>query len=204
MLCLDGFMRRSCAVALLFTLAISSHAAAQSFEAGAHFSSARWSEFDGGDYGFGGRLTWRPAPMVGLDAEATWYPSDFPEGIAFTRSRVEGLFGVTVGPRINRVRPFAKLAAGFLKVGATPGAFACIAIFPPPLNCQLAGGDTLAAFEIGGGAAIDLSARSFVRVDIADRILRYPGPTFDANFEVRDEPYLGHALRVTLGAGVRF
>ena len=103
--------------------------------------------------------------MVGVDADVTWYPSDFPDRIAFSRSRVEGLFGVTVGPRMNRVRPFAKAAAGFLKVGATPGAFACIAIFPPPLDCALAGGDTLPAYEIGGGVEIDATSRTFIRAD---------------------------------------
>ena len=197
-------MFRSCAVAFLLFLITTSQAAAQSFEAGAHFSSARWSEFDGVDNGLGGRLTWTPSAVIGIDAEVTWYPSDFPDGIAFTRRRTEGLFGATIGPRLNRVRPFAKVAAGFLNVGATPGAFACIAIFPPPLNCQLAGGDTLPAYEIGGGVAIDMTGRTFVRVDIADRILKYPGPTFDSNFELRDEGYLGHALRFTVGAGFRF
>jgi hypothetical protein len=177
---------------------------AQSFEASTHFAASQWSEFDGNDYGFGGRLTWKPSSIIGVDADLTWYPSDFPDGIAFTRSRLEGLFGVTVGPRLNRVRPFAKASAGFLNVGATPGAFACIAIFPPPLNCALAGGDTLPAYEIGGGLEIDATARTFIRVDVTDRILRYPGPTFDDNFEIREEGFIGHALRFTIGAGLRF
>ena len=142
--------------------------------------------------------------MIGVDADLTWYPSDFPAGIAFTRSRVEGLFGVTVGPRLNRVRPFAKAAAGFLHVGQTPGAFACIAIFPPPLNCALAGGDMLPAYQIGGGIEVDAIPRTFIRADLTDRILKYPGPTFDSNFNVRDDGFLGHAWRVTVGAGLRF
>jgi len=191
-------------VALFVSLAGASSARAQSFQADVHFSSAQWSEFDGSDNGIGGRVTWQPAPMFGVDADLTWYPSDFPDRIAFTRNRLEGLFGATIGPRINRVRPFAKAAAGFLKVGATPGAFACITIFPPPLNCALAGGDTLAAFEIGGGVEIDATSRTFIRGDISDRILRYPGPTFDSNFEIRDDGFLGHALRLTLGGGIRF
>ena len=179
-------------------------AAAQSFEVGGHLASSGWSEFDGSDLGFGGRVTWKPLQSIGIDADLTWYPSEFPDRIAFTRRRVEGLFGVTVGPRVNRVRPFAKAAAGFLKVGATPGAFACIAIFPPPLNCALAGGDTLPAYEIGGGVEIDVTARAFVRFDVTDRILKYPGPTFDSNFNVKDEGFLGGALRLSIGAGLRF
>ena len=183
---------------------IPTSAFSQSFEVGGHFASSRWSEFDGSDNGFGGRVAWQPSSMIGVEGAVTWYPSDFPEGIAFTRSRVEGLFGATIGPRIDRVRPFAKVAAGFLEVGATPGAFACIAIFPPPLNCQLAGGDTLPAYEIGGGISVDMTQRTFARVDLTDRILKYPGPTFDSNFEIRNEGYFGHALRFTLGAGLRF
>lgn len=179
-------------------------ARAQSFGASVHLASSQWSEFDGNDLGFGGRITWKPSALIGVDADLTWYPSDFPEGIAFTRSRFEGLFGATVGPRLDRIRPFAKAAAGFLKAGATPGALACIAIFPPPLNCALAGGDTLPAYEIGGGVEVDATPRTFIRVDVADRILKYPGPAFDSNFNVRDEGFFGHALRFTIGAGVRF
>ena len=143
--------------------------------------------------------------MIGVEADLTWYPSDFQqESAPFSRQRVEGLFGATIGPRLNGVRPFAKASAGFLKVSPTTGAFACIAIFPPPLACLLAGGDTLPAFEIGGGIEADAGSRYFFRADVTDRILKYPGPTFDSNFEIRDEGYLGHALLLTLCAGVLF
>ena len=177
---------------------------AQSFAASVEFASSQWSEFDGSDVGIGGRFTVMAGSFVGFDAEGVWYPSDFPDRISFSRNRVEGLFGVTMGPRLNRVRPFAKAAAGFLKVGATPGGFACIAIFPPPLACLLAGGDTLPAYEFGGGVEIDATDRTFVRADLTDRVLKYPGPTFDADFERRDEGFFGHALRITIGGGIRF
>src|SRR5690348_5063230 len=115
---------------IILQAVICSTATAQSFEAGASAAMSQWSEFNGTDYGIGGRVTWKPSPIIGVDAELTWYPSDFPDRIAFSRSRFEGLFGATIGPQLDRVRPFGKLTAGFLKVGATPGAFACIAIFP--------------------------------------------------------------------------
>jgi hypothetical protein len=189
------------AVALLFAAPSS----AQSLEAGIHFSSAAWSEFDGNDLGVGGRLTWKPMPMIGVDADITWYPSDFPSRvIPFSGSRIEGLFGATIGPKIARVRPFVKGTAGFLKVAETPIAFACVAIFPPPLACEMAGGHTLPAYEIGGGIEIDTSTRTFIRADISDRILKYPGPAFDSNFERHDDGFAGGALRVTLGGGLRF
>ncbi len=198
-------MSRSCVAAVLFVLLATPHAWAQSFEAGVHVANSQWSEFDGRDLGVGGRLTWKPSTLVGVDADFTWYPSDFPdEPSAFSGGRFEGLFGVTVGPRLNRIRPFVKGAAGFLKSSEAPEPIACIAIFPPPLNCVMAAGQTLPAFEIGGGVEISASDRAFVRVDVSDRILQYPGPTFDSNFELVDEDFYGHALRFVAALGFRF
>jgi hypothetical protein len=190
-------------VAVLFFVA--SPVRAQSFEAGVHFASSDWSEFDGVDRGAGGRLTWRATPRLGVDADVTWYPGDYPpDSFAFSGSRFEGLFGVTYGPRLDRVRPFVKAAAGFLRSSEAPEPFACIAIFPPPLNCLLGAGHTMAAYEFGGGVAIDATSSSFVRIDVADRMLGYPGPSLGADFERRDEGFFGHALRFTIGAGFRF
>jgi hypothetical protein len=188
------------AVALLFP-----HSArAQSFEVSGLFASSYWSEFDGADLGVGGRLTWQPTPVVGVDADLTWYPSDFPDRIGFSRNRFEGMFGATVGPRFDKVRPFVKAGAGFLNASPTNGAFACIAIFPPPIACVLAGGKTLPAYEVGGGVAIDVAPRAFIRGDLGYRILQYPGPTLDDNFDVHDDDFFGGALRFTLAAGFRF
>ena len=190
---------------VILGLVSSNPAVAQTLQLDAHVTSSKWSEFDSADNGFGGRLTFKPVSLIGIEADVTWYPSEYePDGVAFSRNRTEGLLGITVGPKIDRIRPFAKVAAGFLKVGATPGAFACIAIFPPPLNCSLASGDTLQAVEIGGGIEFDASRRFFIRGDIADRILKYPGPTFDSNFEIPEDGFFGHAVRFTLGAGIRF
>ena len=201
-----------------FLLSLSS-AAAQSFEVGIHLAASQWSEVTDcepardqtsdcshpRDLGIGGRLTWKPASLIGIDAELTWYSGEFPtEGVPFSDSRFEGLFGVTVGPRLNRVRPFAKVAAGFLQTNGTQERIICIAIFPPPLRCSLAADQTLTAFEFGGGVELDLTDRWFVRVDVTDRMLEYPGPTLTPDFEVRDDAFFGHALRFTIGAGFRF
>lgn len=172
-----------------------------------HVASSQWSEFKGTDPGLGARIGWSPLPQIGLEADVTLYPSDFAPDAAvpFSQRRVEGLFGATAGPRINRLRPFAKVAAGFLKVSPTGAAFACIAIFPPPLACLLAGGRTLPAYEIGGGIAVDATSSTFIRADVTDRILKYPGPTFRNGLSERaDDGFLGHALRFTIGAGLKF
>ena len=196
-----------CVPAVLILLLTSSVASAQSFEAGLHLSSAQWSEFDRTDTGLGGRVTWRPLPMLGVEADLTLYPSDFPGDTAapFSGKRTEALFGVNVGPRLDRFRPFVKASAGLLDVGATPIAFACVAIFPPPLSCVLAGGQTLTAYEIGGGVEVYTPGRTFIRADVGQRFLKYPGPTFRNGLSDRvDDDFFGGALRLTIGGGFRF
>src|SRR5688572_8173598 len=90
-------MRRSCAVVLLLIGVAIPRADAQSFEAGAHMAVSQWSEFEGNDFGLGGRFTWKPSPLLGVEADLTWYPSDFPSELAFSGNRLEGLLGFTVG-----------------------------------------------------------------------------------------------------------
>ena len=193
-------------VAFLILLVLVRPAAAQSFEAGIHVTTAQWSEFDGTDIGIGGRLTWKPASLIGVDADLAWYPSDFPpDTLAFSNSRFEGLFGVTVGPQIDRVRPFAKVAGGFLRSAEAPEPFACIAIFPPPLACLMAAGQTMPAVEVGGGLQFDVASRTFARADIAGRWLRYPGPSFRSVPTVREEEeFWGSGVRLSFSAGMRF
>jgi hypothetical protein len=179
---------------------------AQSLEASVIVPLSQWSEFEGADLGVGGRLTWKPIGLVGLDADLAWYPTDFPSDVfAFSGGRVEAMFGLTVGPRLGPVRPFGKAAAGFLVSAEAPAPFPCIAIFPPPLNCLMGAGETLPAFEFGGGVELAASSRAFFRADATSRLLEYPGPSlrFDPRVLATGQ-FWGGAFRVTLAAGVRF
>lgn len=174
------------------------------FELGVQVSSVTSSQFDATDVGLGGRFAWHPAEPVGIESEINLYPADFPDQRAFSRGRVEGLFGVTVGPRFGRLRPFARLRSGFLNIREASQPFPCILIFPPPLSCALASGRTLVAFDIGGGVELFATPRTFVRVDAGDRILKYPGPVFARNFTRRDEAFFSHDFRFAAGGGMRF
>jgi hypothetical protein len=193
-----------CAAALL---AGSRDASAQPgqprFDAGAQIAAASSQQFEGSDFGVGGRFAWHPLSLLGVEAELDLYPGEFPEGRAFSRRRVEGLFGVTAGPRFDRVRLFGKLRTGFLRLDEAPGPLACILIFPPPLSCTLAAGRTLAVIDVGGGVEASVTARTFVRLDAGDRLTKYPGPSFDAA-GVRRDSFFGHDFRFAAGAGVRF
>lgn len=197
---------RRASLALLFSLSLIAPAAAQSLSVDVHVASSSWSEFDGTDVGVGGRITVKPLTMIGIDADLTWYPDDFPgdKVVPFSGQRFEGMFGATLGPTLGRMRPFVKAGGGFLNIGDTPRAYACVAIFPPPLSCTLAAGQTLPAWEFGGGIEIAASSKAFLRADISDRLLKYPGVTLGSDRQRHDNAYYGGALRFTLGAGLRF
>jgi len=174
------------------------------FELGVQIASAISSQFDEADVGLGGRFSWHPAGLVGVEAEINLYPGSFPDQLPFSRGRTEGLFGVTVGATFDRVRPFAKLRPGFMSFREAPQPFPCILIFPPPLSCALASGRTLFAFDIGGGVEMFATRKTFVRVDVGDRLLKYPGPVFDTNRTARERAFFSHDFRFAAGAGLRF
>ena len=163
------------------------------------------SEFEKSDIGVGARAGWRPSPLLGIEGEVSVFPSDFPESLsAISGTRVEALFGATFGPRIGRARLFGRVRPGVLRFGEAPGPIACILIFPPPLSCQLAAGKTLFALDVGAGVELDLTSRSFARLDVGDRLVRYPDPSFRPDGTVADDGFYGHDLRVAIGGGVRF
>ena len=193
------------AVAAMVALAgtASAQSSSRQFEAGAQVVSVRSNAFDATDIGIGGRFAWRPSRALGIEAELSMFPGEFPDRGAFSSGRFEGLFGATLGPQLGRVRPFASVRPGFTRFNAASEPFACIAIFPPPLSCQLGAGRTLLAVELGGGVDIDVAARSFLRINAGDRLIRYPGPVFDRT-TVRDDPYFDHDFRVGIGGGIRF
>jgi hypothetical protein len=189
-------------------LLASQHASAQTrdgqFQVGIHLAVVNSSELDEIDVGVGGLLSWRPSGLFGADAELTFYPSDFGDDPVFSASGFEGLFGVTVGPRIGAIRPFVKIRPGFVRFAEAPRPFACIAIFPPPLACQLGAGHTAFALDIGGGVEFQTTGIMFVRVDAGDRAVKYPGPVIDLGGTVQDESFFSHDFRFQIGGGLRF
>jgi len=179
---------------------------AQSIELGVQVVGSQWSGFKGTDLGIGGRFAWQPMPVIGIETEVNWYPREFPvERAAFSGHRLEGVLALTAGPRLGRVRPFVRAGVGFLKSSPAPAPFVCIAIFPPPLACLMAGGHTLPTLELGGGLEFATPGSTFLRIDAGDRMLRYPGPTFTRGLQqLKDQDFFGHAFRFAFGGGWRF
>lgn len=173
-------------------------------EIAAQYVRVHSAEFDESDAGVGVRLSWRLMPLVGLDAETTFFPSSFADSPAFSSGRTEGLFGATVGPRIGRMRVFGKARTGFVRFQGAPEPFACITIFPPPLACALASGATVFALDLGGGVELDAGSRTVMRIDISDRPIRYPGPAYDRDSRRRDSSFFSHDVRFSVAGGWRF
>ena len=195
-------------MAVLVVALVHSSASAQSaqrrIEIGGHVATASSDEFEGTDIGVGARVGWAGLSFLTAEAEMTFFPSEYPtQGRAFSTRRWEGFFGVTIGPRLNRFRPFAKVRPGFLTYEGN-GPFPCILIFPPPLACTLADGGTVPAIDLGAGIDVSLGARTFVRIDASDRLLRYEGPAFSAGRVRHDSDFWSHSFRLSFGGGVRF
>jgi hypothetical protein len=195
-------------VMLAALVAVARSATAQTtepaFEVGAAFVTTDSRQFHTKDIGVAGWFGWHVSPAIGIEAELAYHSDPFSDGVQFSAGRIEGLFGATIGPRLGALRPFATVRPGFVRYRATDEPFACIAIFPPPLSCTLAGGRTLFAFDIGGGVDFSPSSRTLIRATLSDRMVRYPGPAFDTNGERHDESFAGHDLRFALGVGFRF
>ena len=173
------------------------------FELGAQLISVNLSPVGQADFGLGARFSWNPVQLAGLESEINFYPKDLPSEVPFSRGRIEGLFGATVGPRFGSLRPFAKARAGFLSFRAATEPFACVLIFPPPLSCQL-GDRTLLDYELGGGLELFPSRGLFLRVEVGDRAVHYPGPARDKDGTLHEDAFFGHDLRFAAGAGLRF
>ncbi len=187
-----------------FAQSTHSSSSGHSLEVGGQITSARIGELDTNDVGFGGRLSWFPASFLGVEGELNFFGADIPERVAITSGRLEALFGVTAGPSLSWWRPFARARAGVLRLDPAPQPIACALIFPPALSCSLAGGDNLLTVDVGGGFEVFTPARTFVRFDIGDRMLKYPGPARDRAGVVHDGAFVDHDLRATIGGGWRF
>ena len=48
------------------------------------------------------------------------------------------------------------------------------------------------------------NGRTFARVEIGDRVLKYPGPVLDDKGAVRSDSFFSHDFRFAAGAGLRF
>ncbi len=200
---------KGCIAALVIAgVALPRTAAAQPAEPpvrlGAVIASVASDELDTTTVGLGVQIAWHPTPLVGAELEVVVHPADLGSDPAFSSGHVETLFGISVGPRIGRWRPFARLRPGILRFWQSAEPIACLAIFPTPVRCTLASGRTVVAVDVGGGVELLLTGRTFVRIDAGDRILSFPGPVRDSAGTAHEGGFFAHDFRIAFGGGIRF
>jgi hypothetical protein len=105
---------------------------------------------------------------------------------------------------VGDVDVFVRGRMGFLHFGEQDSAV-CIAIFPTPLSCRLAGGYMAIASDFGAGASIGLGSSRQLRVHIeaGDLLIRYALEALGPTGEVTDG-FVGHNPLVSFGVGWRF
>lgn len=167
--------------------------------------------------GFGARFGYNVNQYFTIEAETNFFPRDreFDGGRKF-----QVLAGAKVGKRFDKVGVFAKARPGFLRLSRGDYSFGsggCIAVFPPPVSCYDSTAKTSFAFDAGGVVEVYPSARTIVRFDAGDTIVRYDARTVAAVIEPAGgtPPFARvvvipaaaqkvHNLQLSVGVGFRF
>lgn len=199
-----GRLGRSTAVGMgLCLLAVVSEGQGRRGDASAAFVGTRYSQFEEFDPGFGVALSYRLTGFLAADAQLAYFPKDLGPA-AFSGSRTEALLGVRIGPRLGRSGVFAAVRPGFVRFGEAPEPRPCILIYPPPLTCSLAAGDTVFALNLGAGFEAFPGEKGVLRIELGDDVLRYSGPGFDKGQRTFEDHLWSHNLRVAASVGIRF
>jgi len=181
-------------------------AQARAVDVGGHIGVLRLSELHTTDTGVGAHVVWHVAPPLAVDGTLTGFPggSDFNGGSSAGQRRVLGLAGLRTTVAFGNADLFAQARAGFLRFGQGPP-IVCIAIFPPPLICQLSAGYTAFAADVGGGASIGLipSGRLRASIEAGDLLVRYGLISFRPSGG-KTEGFVSHNLLLSIGAAWRF
>jgi hypothetical protein len=178
----------------------------RSFELSGEVTTLRLSELGVTNVGVGADAAWRVAPALLVDGALTWFPGNGHLGadpLAGQR-RLLGLIGVKSGIALDRVELLGHVRAGFLDF-FEEGPIPCPAIFPVPLECQLAQGYTAFAADFGGSASVSLDAARRLRlhVDAGDLVVRYGLNAFRSGGAITDG-FVSHNLLMSAGLGWRF
>jgi hypothetical protein len=189
-------------------------------EIGAHFSLIRLSRpqfsplvcfegcqletfrFVGAAPGVGGRITFNFNKHVAVEGEINFFPKNYPEArpgrSSLSGQQTQGLFGLKAGMRSSRAGVFGKVRPGYMRFGQAPEPLVCIAVFPPPFECEIARGRTEFALDLGGVVEFYPSRHTVVRFDLGDTVVNFRGPFFEGR------RFTTHNLQFNAGAGFRF
>ncbi len=160
-----------------------------------------YDDVDAKDTAFGVGLGYRLMPWLAVDAQFSYAPKDLGQS-KFSGHRTEGFAGLRIGPGVDGTGVYVAARPGFVKFSGPDEPIACPAIFPPTLTCNLAG-RRLFATDLAGGFQF-ASERGLLRLELGDRLLKYPNPTFGPADEIIDGSKWTHNLAGSVAVGVRF
>jgi hypothetical protein len=140
------------------------------------------TDFTNTDVGFGGRVTFNPHKVVGLEVEISHYPNSSADflGLQVEGSITTALFGVKLTKRGERAAVFAKVRPGLVHGSVE-------------IRGVGGGSATNFATDVGGGFEVFASKRVGVRFDAGDVIV-FAGQGLGAS----------HGLVFTAGVTFRF
>ena len=176
-------------------------------ELGGQVTTLRLSEFETTDAGVGVMAGWRLNPVLAVDGALSWFPGGDDDGFPRVdrQQRVLGLAGIRAGVRSGALELYARARPGFLRFDAEDNV-PCIAIFPPPLDCQVLTGHTSFVTELGGGVRIGLGAerRTFLSFDISDLLVRYGRQAIRRGERISEDGFVSQNLAAGVGIGWTF
>lgn len=171
------------------------------FDATARVGLTRYDDLDATDTAFGLGLGYRVTSWLAADGAFSHAPKNLGAS-GFSASRTEGSLGLRVGPRLDRTTFYVAARPGFVKFGGPDEAIACPAIFPPTLTCRLAE-ERVFTTDLTGGLQL-VTARGVLRLEVGDRLAKYPNPTFGPADERIDKGMWTHNLAGSVAVGFRF
>ncbi len=171
------------------------------FEAGVVFTMLGAETFDQSSKGLGARFGYNFNDHLALDAEASLFPRTS-LGNNQSGQNAQGFVGLKAGARSKYVGIFAKARPGVMSIGTSVSGFDCSSRGAfnvcRPERSHL-------ALDAGLVAEVYPSARTIIRVDLGDTIVRFKTAgrnVFDGTqFSSTD---LSHNFQASIGFGYRF
>lgn len=191
------------AAALIMLLPATSQAQTDEhkFEAGVVFTMLGAETFDQSSKGLGARFGYNFNEHLALDAETAFFPRDA-LGNNQLAQNVQGFVGLKAGARSKYVGVFAKARPGVMRIGNSISGFDCTS--RGSFNVCRPDRSHLA---LDAGAVVEVypSARTIVRVDLGDTMIRFKTAgrnVFDGTqFSSTD---VSHNFQASIGFGYRF
>ncbi len=171
-------------------------------DASLRFGYTNYQALDQDDFAFGAGFGYRFTSWLASDASFSYAPKDLGTP-AFSGSRTEGALGLRVGPHLDRTGVYLAARPGFVKFDSPGEPTVCILIFPPPLACTLATGESVFALDMNAGVQL-LGDRTVLRLEAGDRLVKYPVPALDRDGDTHFDSFRSHNFAASLSVGWRF